>query len=146
MLTIALHKMINRCECVILLNTGNAISRVKKYEDLQHDTTFSPWIYSELICSSLIQQGTLFLLLQVRKLHRRPERYSSQRMQGTQNFDAVNESLQIAYEIPTKHLLPLDPKTLSAWKEAYMGNKLHPLDVLYNQFPQSEIQKNILNG
>ena len=128
MLTIALHKMINRCECVILLNTGNAISRVKKYEDLQHDTTFSPWIYSELICSSLIQQ-------------RRPERYSSQRMQGTQNFDAVNESLQIAYEIPTKHLLPLDPKTLSAWKEAYMGNKLHPLDVLYNQFPQSEIQK-----
>ena len=133
MLTIALHKMINRCECVILLNTGNAISRVKKYEDLQHDTTFSPWICSELICSSLIQQ-------------RRPERYSSQRMQGTQNFDAVNESLQIAYEIPTKHLLPLDPKTLSAWKEAYMGNKLHPLDVLYNQFPQSEIQKNILNG
>ena len=132
-MTIALHKMINRCECVILLNTGNAISRVKKYEDLQHDTTFSPWIYSELICSSLIQQ-------------RRPERYSSQRMQGTQNFDAVNESLQIAYEIPTKHLLPLDPKTLSAWKEAYMGNKLHPLDVLYNQFPQSEIQKNILNG
>ena len=106
---------------------------MKKYEDLQHDTTFSPWIYSELICSSLIQQ-------------RRPERYSSQRMQGTQNFDAVNESLQIAYEIPTKHLLPLDPKTLSAWKEAYMGNKLHPLDVLYNQFPQSEIQKNILNG
>lgn len=131
MLTIALHKMINRCECVILLNTGNAISRMKKYEDLQRDTTFSPWIYSELICSSLIQQ-------------RRPERHSSQGMQGTQNFDAVNESLQIAYEVPTKHLLPLDPKTLSAWKAAYVGNKLHPLDVLYNQFPQ--IQKNILNG
>lgn len=125
------HKMINRCECVILLNTGNAISRMKKYEDLQRDTTFSPWIYSELICSSLIQQ-------------RRPERHSSQGMQGTQNFDAVNESLQIAYEVPTKHLLPLDPKTLSAWKAAYVGNKLHPLDVLYNQFPQ--IQKNILNG
>ena len=123
--------MINRCECVILLNTGNAISRMKKYEDLQRDTTFSPRIYSELICSSLIQQ-------------RRPERHSSQGMQGTQNFDAVNESLQIAYEVPTKHLLPLDPKTLSAWKAAYVGNKLHPLDVLYNQFPQ--IQKNILNG
>lgn len=130
MLTIALHKMINRCECVILLNTGNAISRMKKYEDLQRDTTFSPWIYSELICSSLIQQ-------------RRPERHSSQGMQGTQNFDAVNESLQIAYEVPTKHLLPLDPKTLSAWKAAYVGNKLHPLDVLYSsssQIPLTQVR------
>lgn len=85
MLTIALHKMINRCECVILLNTGNAISRMKKYEDLQRDTTFSPWIYSELICSSLIQQRrlnaipvrecrehkTLMLLMRVCKLHMR---------------------------------------------------------------------------
>lgn len=130
MLTIALHKMINRCECVILLNTENAIS-VKKYGDLQRDTTFSPWIYSELICSSLIQQ-------------RRPERYLSRKMQGMQNFDAVHESLQIAYEVPTEHLLPLGQKTLSAWKSAYTSNKLHPLDVLYSQFPQ--IQKDILNG
>ena len=35
-------------------------------------------------------------------------------------------------------------RQLAQGNNCYVGNKLHPLDVLYNQFPQ--IQKNILNG
>lgn len=45
----ALAKMINRCECLIFVNTPNSL----KITDVQSDTiTASPWIYSEILMAS----------------------------------------------------------------------------------------------
>lgn len=45
----ALAKMIDRCECLIFVNTPNSI----KMTDVQNETnTASPWIYSEMLMAS----------------------------------------------------------------------------------------------
>ena len=45
----ALAKMINRCECLIFLNTPSSI----QITDVENETlTASPWIYSELLMAS----------------------------------------------------------------------------------------------
>ena len=49
MLTIALQKMIDRCECVLFLNTDQSIL---PYEKTLRDATDSPWIYSCLLYTS----------------------------------------------------------------------------------------------
>lgn len=56
MLTIALQKMIDRCECVLFLNTNQSIL---PYEKTLRDATDSPWIYSEIVCTQLIRHKEL---------------------------------------------------------------------------------------
>ena len=52
-LTIALHKMIDKTEVTFLLNTSNSIS---KYVDVYQQATYSPWIYSEIVCTEIVRK------------------------------------------------------------------------------------------
>lgn len=45
--------MIDKAEVTFLLNTENSIS---KYADVYQQATYSPWIYSELVCTQLIRK------------------------------------------------------------------------------------------
>lgn len=51
MLNIALQNMIDNTEVVFLINTSNSID---KYDG--QASTFSPWIYSEIITTTLIRK------------------------------------------------------------------------------------------
>ena len=53
MLSTALIKMIDQCECVIFLNTPQSISSSSYINGY---TTESPWIYAELVMTALIQR------------------------------------------------------------------------------------------
>lgn len=56
MLSIALQKMIDRVETVILLNTNQS---VQVHNDNNMSKTYSPWIYSEMICTQLVRKKPL---------------------------------------------------------------------------------------
>lgn len=58
MLSVALQKMIDRVECVILLNTDNSI---EVFDDINKtmNITYSPWIYSEIVCTQIVRKKPL---------------------------------------------------------------------------------------
>lgn len=118
MLTIALYKMIDRCECIFLLNTDNSI---QPYGAMPHDKTFSPWIYSEIVCSQLIRK-------EKRRILQKYMRHEA----------SIQESYTPAYTVTTQHLLPIDLSNLIKWEKEYQKKScVHPLDVLYSQFSES---------
>lgn len=124
MLTIALHKMIDRCECVFLLNTDNSIQR---YADMPHDATFSPWIYSEIVCSQLVRKRPLS-----------DYRDRSILKHDGLLFEAVRENFTPAYSVTTKHLHPLNHSILLEWARNYQDKRSvckYPLDTLYALMP-----------
>ena len=55
MLSVALTKMINRCDCIIFVNTPQSIS-VKNSIGAKGDITYSPWIYHEIMTTGLIKK------------------------------------------------------------------------------------------
>ena len=123
MLTIALQKMIDRCECVLFLNTNQSIL---PYEKTLRDATDSPWIYSEIVCTQLIR-------------HKELKEYRKEIFHGDQRvlFEA-SESLRPAYPVSLDHLMPLDIGNLMKWEQSYRkatSKKHYPLDYLYQQFP-----------
>lgn len=128
MLTMALYKMIDRCESVFLLNTGNSIQR---YGDMPHDTTISPWIYSEIVCSQLIRKQSLSYYRKDMVLKH-----------DEQRFEAMQESFTPAYTVTTKHLFPLNINILLSWAKEYQRIKCrYPLDALYTQVPGLEADR-----
>lgn len=128
MLTMALYKMIDRCECVFLLNTENSIQR---YGDMPHDTTISPWIYSEIVCSQLIRKQPLSNYRKDMVL-----KYDEQRS------EAIQESFTPAYKVTTKHLVSLDITRLHSWEAEYQRKHcLYPLDALYTLVPEIGVDR-----
>ena len=123
MLTIALQKMIDRCECVLFLNTNQSIL---PYEKTLRDATDSPWIYSEIVCTQLIRHKEL-------KEYRKEIFHEDQRML----FEASG-GFHPAYSVSLDHLMPLDIGNLMKWEQSYRkatSKKHYPLDYLYQQFP-----------
>lgn len=123
MLNIALYKMIDECECIILVNTDNSVSI---NVDNNMDLTYSPWIYSELVCSDLVRKKPL-------------STYRSEIQHG-----ALFEHTEMAinYDIPIEHLIVLYKKDLKEWEKIYMDRLIrqpfkliykndYPLDILY---------------
>ena len=61
MLSVALQKMIDTVECVILLNTDNAISTFDE-QNKKMNTTYSPWIYSEIVCTQIVRKNHYYII------------------------------------------------------------------------------------
>lgn len=124
MLSIALQKMIDKVETVIFLNTDNA---VKVYKDTEMEETYSPWIYSEIVCTQLVRKKPLLAYRD----------YSNVRKE----YSAVYESAQflmhsaISYTVSLKHLKTLSEWDLNDWDIEYLisreNYKKYPLDALY---------------
>lgn len=129
MLTIALHKMIDRSETVLLLDTPNAIC---SYGSTIEDASYSPWIYSELVCSSIVRKQI-------------PDRLLSTLLTESLRHDSFaleQKGMEVLYKVPTNHLIPLDINDLEYWNERYISQRtsLKALDILYqikNIFPQN---------
>lgn len=123
MLSMSLLKMVDKAEALIFVNTPNSISPIS---ETINQTTKSPWIYSELVYSSLIRRSN-------------PKRVQSV-TEGKMIFNEAR-SLDIGYDVQ-KYLdkqIKLDDRNIDYWAEKYIDflsrrEYVHPLDCLYAQF------------
>jgi hypothetical protein len=112
MLTTALCKMLNSCECIIFVNTPSSIL---PDDYINGNKTDSPWIYVELAMSSLIQR-------------RRP----SDHREITNDSVRTDEAMRMRYDVSLSHLKNLSVVELSVWEAATKGLKgPKALDALY---------------
>ena len=115
MLLTALTKMINNCECIIFVNTPQSISPKKYIEDAE--TTDSPWIYSEISMTSLVQKRS-------RSEHR------GIMVKSEVRYDSI-KPFTIKYDVDLMHLSPLTVNDLINWKENNTKKGPESLDSLY---------------
>jgi hypothetical protein len=113
LLTIALAKMIDDCECVFFINSENSI----KTKDMLTDggKTESPWIFSELSLSRLVRRRP-------RVEHRFQRAFESA-------AEDHKEPLTLRYPAPQEHLVPLDFVKLRGLEATNMAE--NALDALY---------------
>lgn len=107
MLTVALTRMIDDCECLFFLNTPNSI-----LPENSVDRTLSPWIYTELSMISLIK-----------------ERSPKEHRVVQENFSKSMDSLKVVYEVDSLSNLSFDQ--IKKWICQNFENKYQALDYLY---------------
>lgn len=132
MLSIALQKMIDKVEAIILLNTDNS---VKVCSDSHMEETYSPWIYAEISCTQFVRKKPLL----------------AYRNYCTVNsvYFGVIESVQfamhsaISYTVSLKHLKPLAEDDLVKWERELLLNSQnyeYELDALYEIVCPDEVK------
>lgn len=115
MLNAALQKMIDKTETVFFLNTDNSI-RVFNHSDSEMSATYSPWIFSEILCTQIVRKKPL----------------CEYRLSPVLEH-ASDEMLQIPYEVSLSHFEDISEETLNDWLYIYNSKKIrHPLDELYS--------------
>lgn len=126
MLSTALQKMIDKVECIILLNTDNSISVFDNHNNTINQT-YSPWIYSEILSTQIIRKKPLFYYREYRNNEIRAAFESS-----SDNYFAF----QITYDVSLEHLVKLNGIDLQRWLEKYSFGFVeyydYPLDALYS--------------
>lgn len=129
MLSVALTKMMDACECVFFLNTKNSF--VKEIEKTPSNQTYSSWIYLEISNISSL-----------RTLIRREENKIVERgyvHDSVTKASAVTESFKIAYGAEEIKGLPiLKEDNLLRWERLSNDNRLwgaNSLDALYKCVP-----------
>lgn len=108
MMNMALMQMIDKTECLFFLNTPNSID----LSDIE-TRTLSPWIYSEIGISQMIE-----------KKSPRTKYFS----------DNLNESLRISYKLDLSHLANIDHTDLLLWKQKNVREE-RALNSLYEIIP-----------
>lgn len=121
MLSAALNKMIEKCESLFLINSPNSIET----SDILKET-YSPWIYSEILTSKLIEKKIPHRHLHV-GLERRTETFSK--------VDNLNESLKIKYKLDLDHLVDLSEQEIINWGLIPSNSPENALDILYHHKP-----------
>jgi len=109
MLSIALTKLIDKCESIFFVNTPDSLTS----NDVISNTE-SPWLYHELSMTSLIRQKEL----------------SSYRDEILKSL-SMTEGLHIVFPVKLDHLIKLDADDILAWQTAISGAETYPLDALY---------------
>ncbi|MEL5899105.1 hypothetical protein AAGC94_13665 [Clostridium sporogenes] len=117
MLSIALQKMIDKTEATFVLNTDNCI---KKYEDVYTTSTYSPWIYTEIVCTELVRKRPLS--------EYRPHITKV----GQESIKSYNASEYCAaYKVSLEHLKDINISILCDWKNKQIDSCKYALDKLY---------------
>jgi hypothetical protein len=118
MLSMALTKMIYNTECLFFYNTPNSITPI----DVIESKTLSPWIFTEIGMTSLIQR-------------RDPQEHRNlQKSLLESSYRPFSrEDLAVEYEIDTSHLIPLGIDELKLWAKnvASFSVPSNALDFLY---------------
>lgn len=110
LLSMALTKMIDKCECLIFLNTPNSISRKDTME-----ITYSPWIYHEIGVSKVIKNNI-------------PDRLKEEVIAL---FSQSTEHIIPYLQTNTSHLFELSEYILNLWKNNSESRGTEELDYLY---------------
>ena len=122
MLSTALTMMIDNTESIFLLNTNNSINT----SSFIKESTNSPWLYSEITISKLIQKK------EPKRHYRRTKLFSKKIL------DNLNENFK--FDVDTEHLRLINETNLEDWvNETKLSDYGYPLDVLYSLFPQKKL-------
>lgn len=119
MLSAALNTMIDKCECIFFLNTGNSIEKKDIFSK-----TESPWIYNELSTIKTIRKKIPDYFESMMK--RNIEIYH----EGTKRIYAGEEFPKFIYNVDIKELYKLSYNDLIKWGNNYKGQQ-YPLGGLY---------------
>ena len=131
MLNIALQKMIDKCESVFLINTEKSIYINSDSKSV--DITYSPWIYSELVCSEIVRKKPLYFY-----------RYNSElyhSINESRRFEDVSNNLTISYNAPTQHLIKINQDVLEKWNRQFDMEYPFPLDLLYMDYFKDVVEE-----
>lgn len=121
LLSTALFEMIDRCECIIFVNTPNSFVSIDSLN--KNGKTESPWIYSEIAMTRLIRQRS--------PADHRPK--MAMDSVGA-SLEDISESrqLRISYPADLFHLTELSEYDLTCWKnKENLNRSKYPLDSLY---------------
>lgn len=119
MLNTALLNMIDKCECLFFLNTPNSFNN-------ESNSTFSPWIYSELSMANVIEKKIPERIL------KRNQRLIEQTV-GTRAMNFSTENLKIALKPKIDKLSKCKYKTVKNWLDGCDKNKKRSnFDELYS--------------
>lgn len=130
MLSVALQKMIDKVEVVILLNTNNSISVCT---DNKMSKTYSPWIYLEIIFTQLVKRKPLFVYRNYKQL------IHSDLAKG--NYYLALEQFLVSYKFSLEHLIQIEENDLSEWEMEYQREEYeYSLDALYKLFCPKEVE------
>ncbi len=122
MLSVALSRMIDRCECIIFINTPQSIT---SRDYIKGDKTDSPWIFSEIAMTRLINKRS-------REDHRGIEP-----VLATESLGA-DTRLRVRYDVDLGHLSKFDGATYGKWTIRSNGRAgATALDTLYDLVPPS---------
>ena len=131
MLCMALQKMIDKTEAVFVLNTENSI---KKYADIYDKSTYSPWIYSEIVCTQIVRSKKL-------SEYRKGENI----IYYSESQAEINNSYQAAYEVSLDHLKDINTNKLIEWVQNWSNVKnkedRYSLDELYKITYPKKVEK-----
>ena len=114
LLSSALTMMIDRTECLIFLNTPDAIIPKEV-----RDKTFSPWIYSEIVTSQLVRHKSI-------AEHRKIITNSSFSVRKS----ILTEDSIMTHDLDMNHLIKITDKKIEQWEDEYKEG--HALDTLYS--------------
>ena len=131
MLNIALQKMIDKCESVFLINTEKSIHINSDSKSV--DITYSPWIYSELVCSEIVRKKPLYFY-----------RYNSElyhSINESRRFEDVSNNLTISYNAPTQHLIKINQDVFEKWNRQFDMEYPFPLDLLYVDYFKDVVEE-----
>ena len=133
MLTSAILKAIDKSEVVIFINTSNSVPDVARtIRDEGYDYTLSPWIYEEILFTSLIKERNW-------QTYRTDLRFN-------ESENICGKSLKIGYRLPKEKLISLTIEDIKEWVSKYKKLKKghghssfimdtvydgHPLNILY---------------
>lgn len=133
MLAASLSEVIDRCECIIFLNTPESIA-VKDAKERAEEKTASPWIYHELNTSRLIRRTPLSRA-----------RFTKRAVQHEHiAMDIAGLEMYVNYNAPLAHLATIDVVDLEKWEAAVRENReslgssligAMALDLLYERVP-----------
>lgn len=134
MLSIALQQMIDKIECIILLNTENSVN---VFDNEKIETTYSPWIYSEMVCSRIVRKKPLWNYRCYRNMGPMFESTYTGRLMY---------SLLISYNVNLDHLVEIESESLDEWLKKFKScadneYKDYPLDALYEFSYQNDLSK-----
>ncbi|MBN1037067.1 hypothetical protein DWC20_16145 [Clostridium botulinum] len=119
MLSTALTKMIDKTECIIFLNTDKS---TLKAEDIIKTKTRSPWIYSEIIATTVLKENS-------------PERFTLKKSANNMHFENAQKTFKPTYDMDLEHLIKLSEIDLvnldKCYKTNYPNNSTDALDKLY---------------
>lgn len=120
MLSMALAKMIDKCESVFFINTSNSVSVSEGI--IKANYTLSPWIYSEIEMTRMLR-------------HKKLSEYRNTSKIVTESifhFEEEREALRIRYDIALDHLVELTDSDLITWQACCKKNVCDiPMDKLY---------------
>lgn len=135
MLNNALTTMIDSSECLIFLNTENAIDVSNIERNADENRTKSPWIMSEIQTSQVVQKQ------ESPKANR--QRATLESRGETATYDSVSKNeLNIEHAVDTGHLSNLKAVDLKQWKRLCEENekKYDALTLLYSKFGLPEMK------